>query len=119
MKPCAMCEERGQPWTGAAPKCAFPDAGDFTADNWNCATMNALRDAAEAHRVQHDDQSLGAVPFDNELQHEPNAGFVVLCWYKSRGCTSVAFVAGDDSPPRPLTYGLANAVARTYAGCAA
>lgn len=109
-----MCRDRGQAWPGDPPTCAFPDGADFISGNWNCATMNALRSAAEDHRTQHDDQSIGVVLFDNEPQHKPSAGFIVLCWYKSRGCTSVAFVTGDDNPPRPLTYGLAHAVARSY-----
>lgn len=114
MSQCRMCESRGQAWSGDAPSCAFPNGLNFQSDNWNCATMNALRSAAEAHHVRHDDQSIGVVPFDNETGR-PSAGFVVMCWYKSRGCTPVAFVAGDDLPPQTLTYQLADAVARTSA----
>ena len=47
---CKPCEKRGQTWPGSPPKCAF-QGEFFSADNWNCATMNLLRDAIEDQKV--------------------------------------------------------------------
>lgn len=99
---CRMCGERGKTWAGSDPKCAF-EGSVFSGDNWNCATMNALRGRAEQlGTVFRDDLaagSIGYVPFDGP----GGSGYVVMTWYKDRGTTGNAVVLWDDEKPRPLT----------------
>ena len=77
---CPRCEERKQTWNGDAPKCGFDEDGNFLENNWNCATLNALRDRANENRVWSDDYSMSIIQtFD--------VGFGILRWYKSRGAT--------------------------------
>jgi hypothetical protein len=93
---CRRCEARGQDWAGDAPKCGFLDGKPFLSSNWNCATLNALRDHAERSQVYNDDQYAAILPI-------PDSGeFIVLCWYKHRGRTESACVISG-STVRPLT----------------
>ena len=47
---CTECLIRGKDWEGSDPKCAFDnDEKLFSTDNWNCATMNKLRERADYH----------------------------------------------------------------------
>lgn len=101
--PCKMCKERGKPpWFGDDPRCAF-ESGVFNTDNWNCATMNALRDLAEKLGTTYRDDlaagSIGYVPFENE----DYSGYIVMTWYKNRGRTDNAVVMWVDEPLRELT----------------
>lgn len=89
---CPACKKRGKNWYGADPNCAFLN-GVFDADNWNCATMNLLRDLYdEGHpRVHHawsDDQNCLMFPLEGE--------FLILSWYKHRGRTEGAWIVGSD-----------------------
>ncbi len=77
MNECQMCWELGKTWEGDDPKCAFA-SGAFSSDNWNCATMNALRDLAEQASSRSDEERCGVVPLHD-------GSFIVLGWYKSRG----------------------------------
>ena len=84
------------------PKCGFLANGTFTAANWNCATLNALRAVAE--RVYGVDESIGVVRCPDLF-----GGFVVLTWYKDRGATSNAVWMGDSPITLPLTLDIADA----------
>jgi len=92
---CPACEADPHPRGFAQPrKCAWPGP-DFDPANWNCATMNLVRQVAEDAGVtfRGDDQTLCVL--DGE------AGWLVLCWYKRRGRTSVCLWV-DDEQARPL-----------------
>lgn len=95
---CLLCLSRGKNWNGDDPKCAFEN-GVFNPDNWNCATMNELREIAEkvglTRRNDLDSASFGAVPFEE--------GYIVMTWYKNRGTTGNAQVMWDGEPTHPLT----------------
>lgn len=128
--PCKMCRARGKTWEGGDPKCAFAlDA--FHTDNWNCATMNALRTIAVGpmdgwepepgrlhRRIDDAAGSFGAIPFcDIECpDDEYHSGYVVMTWYKSRGQTGRALVMWDDNSPRNLTEATALAVIGQHLG---
>lgn len=85
-------------------KCAF-EKGVFDHDNWNCETMNELRESCDYER--RDDMSAASfgvihIPDVNpggELQQ----GYIVMTWYKHRGKTGQAYVMCDDDEPVPLT----------------
>lgn len=100
MSACPRCVERGQTWSGGAPRCAFTDDGRFGADNWNCATMNELRDHAENDAVWSEDQHAALLAYDG--------CFIVLGWYKSRGTTEYAAWL-EEATARPLMLEQADA----------
>lgn len=116
---CRLCKERGKKWEGDDPQCAFPSgepSAGFDADNWQCATMNALRDIAEAgghgdfhYRCDSAAGSISVIRFEHPEGHPtdpyglPPAGYIVLSFYKNRGTTGQAIVMHDDHAPRPLT----------------
>ncbi len=97
-KDCPMCQQRGKNWSGSDPVCAFK-TGIFSTDNWNCATVNELRDIATRRGVcdrrDMDSASIGVVPIEE--------GYIVMTWYKERGRTGNALVMWDDEKERPLT----------------
>lgn len=107
---CKLCKAQPVPYFGEGIKserrhCAFDDAGVFTPDNWNCATISPLRNAAAEHAVWNDDQWAGLVPID----YTEGGGFhLLLTWYKSRGRTEGAWVVADGAV-RPLTLADAEA----------
>ena len=77
---CPRCASRVKDWNGDDPKCGFDKDGNFLENNWNCATLNALRDKANENRVWSDDYSMSIIQtFD--------VGFGILRWYKHRGQT--------------------------------
>ena len=113
--PCRLCVERGKTWEGDNPRCAF-ETNTFDSDNWNCATMNTLRDIAEAHgmddgmwpgptfHTRHCDISLAVIPFADRGGFDR---FLVLSCYKGRGRTGQAWIFCEDAPPVLLTLAFA------------
>jgi hypothetical protein len=77
---------------GDLPRCAFAPNGDFSADNWNCATMNALRLFTQESYCQ--DHTLGVIPIPELSEDcafdESMPNFLVLHWYKTRGACPLA-----------------------------
>lgn len=86
--------------------CAFRD-GKFDLENWNCQTMNALRDVAElSYTTRRDDESIGVIHIPLQtVDVDPlvQYGYLVLTWYKRRGRTGGAIIVADTHPPEPLT----------------
>lgn len=105
--PCLLCRKRGKTWEGSDPICAFDERGVFKEDNWNCATMNVLRDFAEELGFYHRDDlvtgSIGFLPFEHVTEDEDSGGHVVMTWYKNHGSTDSAYVLFLGEQPRPLT----------------
>jgi len=114
---CYFCKKRGKTWTGDDPNCAFPN-GRFNHVNWNCATMNYLRDISEELGLtwRYNDSSFGAVPFEINRDQLPNQGYIFMTWYKRRGKTGNAVVMEDDEPIWELDEHLAVEVVETYKG---
>lgn len=103
---CPLCQQRGKYWTGDDPVCAFTNFR-FSFDNWNCATMNKLREIAhKLGLVWRDDLgagSFGAVPFEGpEYQ-----GYIVMTWYKEQGTVNNAILICDDEPVREINLQIA------------
>ena len=86
---CPECKKRGKTWRGSDPRCAF-QSETFSSDNYQCATMNILRDLCEESRIWNEDSHCAAIPFG------VNGFFLVLSWYKSRGRTDGAWVVHCD-----------------------
>ena len=96
MSDCPRCKQRGKDWIGDDPKCAFKK-GVFSGDNWNCATMNALRALCKDEMtVCNEDQNVCVLPY-------PDFGHIVLEWYKSRGRTEGAWMLHGKDKPTKLT----------------
>lgn len=77
---CPRCQAIKAVHAGLRPHCAFDVNGVFSDNNWNCATINALRERAELCSVKVGDHSIGLVGhFD--------VGIAIFKWYKSRGNT--------------------------------
>jgi hypothetical protein len=106
---CDACKQRGKTWKGSDPECAFPNNGDFTPANWNCATANALRDLVYEGQAEMpasvdyrycEDQKYAAVRVYgvDGLEGGPLALWVT--WYKNRGGTDQMWLLFDDRPPR-------------------
>lgn len=83
---CKLCKERGKTWQGDNPICAFDSKGKFKVNNWNCATMNKLRDIAENNNdVRYDcsnEEKTAVLDIDG--------GILILNWYKDRGKVDMA-----------------------------
>lgn len=98
---CSLCLERGKTWDGSDPRCAFEN-GVFDTENWNCATMNELRDISERLETNRRDDNacacIGYVPFEGDEY----SGYIVMTWYKNRGRTGNALIMWDDEKERPL-----------------
>jgi hypothetical protein len=78
---CPRCQERVKDWEGDDPKCGFDENGNFLENNWNCATLNALRERAEENTVWSNNQQNVSVIQTYDVGH------AILSWYKWRGQT--------------------------------
>lgn len=103
---CPLCKKRGKTWDGDDPECAFTHYR-FSFINWNCATMNRLREIAGQLGLKWRDDlaggSFGAVPFEGEDYQ----GYIVMTWYKGRGAVSNAILMCDDGPAIELNMTMA------------
>ena len=114
MNRCPRCVvaygETGRPsHFGSDPKCAFPDKGKFVPENWNCMTMNALRTLVEEDQHEAIGKSLWHEEYTAALlRAEADCEFIVMVWYKRRGCTSRAYIL-EESGMQPLRWAQAEA----------
>lgn len=107
---CKMCRDRGKTWNGDDPKCAFPDFEG----NWNCATVNAIRDicyegqnlmpAGVAYQYC-ENMKYATIKIDHlEDKRGGRLGYALwVCWYKSRGGTDALWILDSEEPPRRPT----------------
>lgn len=117
---CRACQERGQTWPGSPPTCAFDDFDN----NWNCATLNAIRDIVYEgqHPMPHgvdyqycDDQKYATVRIDH-IDDLPSGNSMALwvSWYKSRGGTDAVWLLSQDIAPRRPTEADCIAICAAY-----
>ena len=93
-------------------RCAFSN-GIFSSDNWNCATMNKLREIVKkAGLFWRDDDigSIGVLPVDLDEFY----GFLIMLWYKERGQVEQAILLSSERPPALLTLDLALKIIKNY-----
>jgi hypothetical protein len=76
---CPRCATRVKDWEGDGPKCGFDEQGNFLKSNWNCATLNALRETYGSMSGCND-QYVKIISRDD-------VGLGLLSWYKHRGTT--------------------------------
>ena len=112
---CKMCKERIKNWQGSDSVCYF----DNPAHNWNCATINAIRDIfapdgwyvelenlpMDVCAIRNDDMTYGLICFnDIDLgDDEGMVGCLYVSWYKRRGNTEALWIIGEDTQPRRPT----------------
>lgn len=124
---CKGCLAQGKPeFFASDPKCAF-ESGEFSPDNWNCATACELRVFMgescyreedkpwyEGFWVRRDDQSYGALwipPNPNDAETVGcwrGGGLIAGYWYKGHGATDMLIRVdprdgGRDEIGKPLT----------------
>jgi hypothetical protein len=80
-------------------KCAF-ESGEFSTDNWMCATMGALRDRAVF--INRDDMQNASIAIVPMPDGGDTFGYVVLTYYKDRGAVGRAVLMNDGDAPKVL-----------------
>lgn len=103
---CAKCIERGQTWQGSPPVCAWdrqPHDNWSFRDNWNCATLNEIRDLEGSPLADYrwsEDQKYLTILIDGvELPRGRTPMALWVSWYKSRGRTDAVWLLYYDRPP--------------------
>lgn len=117
---CPRCLARGKTWPGSNPVCAFVANGPFTSENWNCATMNLLRDLGEGCVVGNAEaqQYCIVLPVPRSEGDLPDGwpDFIVLGFYKRRGRTEGAWALAE-TEMKPLRLEHAEAIlSRAFPG---
>jgi hypothetical protein len=110
---CPRCAADPQPKDfGNTRRCAFVTDGSFTAENWRCATIDAILDIIpSSFKHEGSDESMQGLL----CEPEQTGGWIILARYKHRGCTSSAMHFGD-SRAKPLTLALAEATLAYHLG---
>lgn len=120
---CKACQERVWDFKGDQPRCGF-SAGAFSPDNWNCATLNALRDLVD--ESQHPmppgvdyrycaDQKYATVHIDDvELNGDWLGLALWVSWYKNRGTTEAVWILDHTGVPRQPSEAEVLAVLASY-----
>ena len=114
---CKACMKRGKTWQGDDPRCAFDERGNFTQDNWNCATINKLRELTRlacGGFDYRDDDSAGTVYVLQIPEIDEAQGYVIMTGYKNRGAIGNALIVFDGSEAKPLTLEAAEAIINAY-----
>lgn len=100
--------------------CAFDNKEKkFNKNNWNCATMNKLREIAktkeDCHYFRTDDcGTVGIIPVFADINLEIT-GYLVMMWYKEQGRTDQAYIMNIYGI-HPLYLEDAEALIRYYEG---
>ena len=117
---CSMCKERGKTWTGSESACGF-GGGSFDTGNWNCATVNAIRDICYEGRklppgvdYQYcEDQKYATIKVDH-IDELGGSLALWLTWYKNRVRTDEMWLLFDGLPPRRPTWVECEAIIAAY-----
>lgn len=100
-------------------KCAFDRKdGLFSTHNWNCETMNALRDLIQDCGYQDRDDnrsaSVGVLRIPESDRVSIQQGYLILSWYKDRGRTGRVYIIWDDKKVEILTLQTAEFIINAY-----
>jgi len=103
---CKMCKERGKTWEGSDPKCYFDND-----HNWNCATLNAIRDICGdwdtdprdgVHLTYCEDEKYATIKVDEvDLGTDDYIPCLYVQWYKRRGETDALWLLGEGIARKP------------------
>lgn len=116
---CPRCAADPRPENfGNDRQCAFTADGQFTPENWNCATIDALlgTNPQTTHGL---DERCEVTPTWLDVEDDDGThwygGWIVTTRYKRRGCTSSAVYVGDFHPPQPVTLAFMERVIQSRA----
>jgi hypothetical protein len=112
MRVCEACAKRVKNWNGSDPICAFRNGNPFNPDNWNCATVNQIREIVEDNHYEgasrefsatwrHEDQSAASIDVSRIDMPRDYDLTLWVTWYKHRGRTEAMYLLGANSEPRP------------------
>ena len=117
---CKLCKERDKTWSGDDPVCYF----DVPEHNWNCATINAVRDICYegqelkdgVHYEYCDDEKFATINIHSIRDSEGYIGrCLYVAWYKNRGGTEALWILdGEGDIPRNPTEGELSAIIEHY-----
>ena len=114
---CRLCRLRAKDWEGEDPRCSFDIHGNFTTDNWRCATMDVLCKLAEGKAVWSHEHALLVLGVPEQLELGGHLTHVVLSLYKRRKGlmyakrVQAAFAVDDEGRRHSLRVELAVALA--------
>jgi len=104
---CIHCIEKEKTWSkwNDPIECAF-ETGIFSSDNWNCWTMDILRDKAQQNEIYNDDMYAWLIAYEvwEPFYEWYEFWYLYLEWYKSRGRTDKCI---NMDTLQPLTLELA------------
>lgn len=108
---CKMCKKRGKDWSGSDPRCYFDEP---LYSNWNCATVNAIRDIIPdwqdeprkgVEKLYIDDGTLALIDVTDIDLGEQDSDEYIPClyvqWYKRRGATERLLLLGEHTNREP------------------
>lgn len=117
---CKHCIEKEKTWdeNNSPIECAF-ETGVFSPNNWNCWTMDYLRERSEKNEVWNDDEFAWLVPYDIEFDKEDTidewcpstSWYIYIQQYKHRGTTDICL---DMNTLEPLELDLAYLIIDKY-----
>ena len=93
-------------------KCAFSN-GIFSSNNWNCATMNKLREIVKKSGLFWRNDDIGSIGILS-VDLDEFCGFLVMLWYKEREQVEQAILLSLENPPALLTLDLAIKIIESY-----
>lgn len=98
---CSRCAARGKTWNGGDPECGFTEDGTFKVDNWNCASLNDLRQwiytGVVSNTIHTYREDYSYVVIDIEDVEPVEGRYLHLSWYKSRGKTDNIMIVDTDN----------------------
>ena len=82
---CKYCLEKEKTWDkwNSPIECAF-EKWFFSENNWNCWSMDFLREKVEDNSVYNEDTYAWIIPYNIQNKDNEDIWFIYLEWYKSR-----------------------------------
>ena len=115
---CPRCSRRKKNWAGSDPVCGFTEQGLFVFQNWNCATLLALRrlETARGVSIPASDDTMLVIPVDRVdfSSDESCPLYLQIFWYKSRGKVCKASIIYADYEARDVTLEQAEEILRHF-----
>ena len=86
---CKYCIEKEKTWSedNSPIECAFEEWQFNWNNNWNCWTMDYLREIAENNSIWNEDQNAWLIPYTYETERSFETWYIYLEWYKTRCST--------------------------------
>jgi len=106
---CNLCIEKEKNWdkSNSPIECAFDNKQKtFSSNNWNCWTLEKLRDyfLDTDITIWNQDQNAGLIPYEIEEKGNYEIGYLFLEWYKSRWETEKLLICNSPKEKVKLEY---------------